>query len=111
MADVKGGEGGLENRLERLHQARAGPLGRLLVAGKGGEMRTEDYQRRRDELAGWPVGIISYKLGDRYICEVDNVSPGARLARADGATLEEAEQRALAAAERRLARTRVHSID
>jgi hypothetical protein len=74
-------------------------------------MRTEDYQRRRDELAGWPVGIVSYKLGERFICEVDNVSPGARLARAEGGTREEAEQRALATAERRLARTRVHPID
>jgi hypothetical protein len=74
-------------------------------------MRTEDYQRRRDQLAGWPVGIVSYRLGDRYICEVDNVSPGARLARAEGATREEAEQQALEMAERRLARTRVHPID
>ena len=45
-------------------------------------MRAEDYQRRREELAGWPVGIVSYKLGDRYVCEIDNVSPGARVARA-----------------------------
>ena len=74
-------------------------------------MRTEDYRRRRDELAGWPVGIVSYKLGERFICEVDNVSPGARLARAEGGTREEAEQRALATAERRLARTQVHPID
>ena len=28
-------------------------------------MRTEGYQRRREELAGWPVGITSYRLGDR----------------------------------------------
>ena len=41
-------------------------------------MRAEDYQRRRQELAGWPVGIVSYKLGDRFICEIDNVNPGAR---------------------------------
>ena len=39
-------------------------------------MRAEDYQRRRQELAGWPVGIVSYKLGDRFICEIDNVNPG-----------------------------------
>ena len=38
-------------------------------------MRAEDYQRRRQELAGWPVGIVSYKLGDRFICEIDNVEP------------------------------------
>ena len=45
------------------------------------------------------------------MCEIDNVSPGARLARAEGATREEAEGAAMAAAERRLARTRVHDAD
>ena len=49
-------------------------------------MRTEDYQRREEELAGWPVGLVSYKLGDKYVCEIDNVSPGARIARAEGPT-------------------------
>jgi hypothetical protein len=55
-------------------------------------MRAEDYQRRRQELAGWPVGILSYKLNDRFICEIDNVSPGARVARAEGATREKTER-------------------
>ena len=71
-------------------------------------MRAEDYQRRREELAGWPVSIISYKLGDRYVCEIDNISPGARVARAEGASREEAERLAREAAERRLGRTRIH---
>jgi hypothetical protein len=71
-------------------------------------MRAEDYQRRRQELAGWPVGIVSYKLGDRYVCEIDNVSPGARVARAEGSTREEAERAAIETAERRLGRTRIH---
>ena len=74
-------------------------------------MRAEDYQRRRQELAGWPVGIVTYKLGERFICEVDNVSPGARVARAEGATREEAERAAMATAERRLGRTRVHEVE
>jgi hypothetical protein len=71
-------------------------------------MSPEGYQRRQEQLAGWPVGIVSYKLGDRYICVIDNVSPGARLARAEDATRADAEHKALAAAARRLARTRVH---
>ena len=74
-------------------------------------MRAEDYQRRRQELAGWPVGIVSYKLGDRFICEIDNVNPGARVDRAEGATREEAERAALESAERRLGRTQVHSVE
>jgi hypothetical protein len=74
-------------------------------------MRAEDYQRRRQELAGWPVGIVSYKLGDRFVCEIDNVDPGARVARAEGATREEAERAAIETAERRLGRTEVHAVD
>ena len=74
-------------------------------------MRTEDYQRREEKLAGWPVGIVSYKLGDKYFCEIDNVSPGARIARAEGPTREAAERDAKAAATRRLARTQVHEVD
>jgi hypothetical protein len=74
-------------------------------------MRAEDYQRRRQELAGWPVGIVSYRLDERFICEIDNVNPGARAARAEGATREEAERAAIATAERRLARTRVHPVE
>jgi hypothetical protein len=74
-------------------------------------MRAEDYQRRRQELAGWPVGIVSYRLGDRFICEIENVSPGARVARAEGATREEAERAAITTAERRLGRTQVHAVD
>jgi hypothetical protein len=74
-------------------------------------MRAEDYQRRRQELAGWPVSIVSYKLGGRFICEIDNVNPGARVARAEGGTREEAERAAIEAAERRLVRTRVHPTE
>ena len=74
-------------------------------------LRSELYQRRQAELAGWQVGITSYRIGDRFISEVDNVSPGARLARSEGATREEAEQQALAIARRRLERTRVHAVE
>ena len=73
-------------------------------------LRPEDYVRRRDHLAGWEVSIVSYKLGDTYHCSVDNVSPGARVARGNGATREEAESQALEAAARRLARTRRHPV-
>jgi hypothetical protein len=72
-------------------------------------LRSELYQRRQAELAGWPVGIASYRIGDRFICEIDNADPGARLARGEGATREDAEQRATVIARRRLERTRVHA--
>jgi len=72
-------------------------------------LRSEQYQRRLAELAGWQVGIASYRIGDRFICEIDNVGPGARLARGEGSTREDAEQQAKAIAQRRLERTRVYS--
>jgi hypothetical protein len=69
-------------------------------------MKPEDYSRRRMELAGWSIEIETYKLGDVYHCTVYNVEPGARFARADGATRQEAEERALEKATRYLAQTR-----
>ena len=74
-------------------------------------MRAEAYQRRREELAGWPVGIASYRLGERFICQIDDAGSGARLARAEGPTREDAERDAVATAECRLGRTRVHDVD
>ena len=68
--------------------------------------KPEEYSRRRTELGGWAIEIESYKLGAVYHCTICNVDPGARFARADGSTLEEAESRALEKAARYLAQTR-----
>jgi hypothetical protein len=70
------------------------------------ELRAQGYTRRRDTVAGWAVNIASYQLGDVHYCHVDNVSPGATVARGEGATREEAEAAALEKARERLARTR-----
>ena len=72
-------------------------------------MRAEGYQRRRQELAGWPVVIASYRLEERFICEIE--SAGARLAHATGASREAAEQAAMATGSARLARTRVQQVE
>lgn len=72
-------------------------------------MRAEGYQRRRQELAGWPVVIVSYRLGERYVCEIE--SAGARLAQAEGDSREAAERTAMAGGSERLAQTRVHQAD
>ena len=69
-------------------------------------MKPQDYLRRQQELAGWPIAIETYKLGEVYYCSIANVDPGARIARAEGPTREEAESRALEKAERYLAQTR-----
>jgi hypothetical protein len=69
-------------------------------------MKPEDYSRRQQELSGWQISIETYKLGDVYHCTISSADPGARFARAEGATKEEAEQRALEKAERYLKQTR-----
>ena len=69
-------------------------------------MKPEDHSLKQMELAGWPIAIETYKLGGVYHCSIANVDPGARLARSDGSTREEAEQRALEKARRYLAQTR-----
>jgi len=69
-------------------------------------MKAEHYSRELRELAGWQISIETYKLGDVYHCTISNADPGARFARADGATREEAEQKALEKAERFLRQTR-----
>lgn len=69
-------------------------------------MKAEEYSERRVELAGWPVNITTWRSGSVYHAKADNVSPGASLARAEGATREEAEREVLRRAEELLARTR-----
>ena len=69
-------------------------------------MKPEDHTRRQETLESWAVTIETYKLGDVYHCTIANVDPGARVARADGATKEEAESRAIEKATRYLAQTR-----
>ena len=69
-------------------------------------MKPEDYSERNFELAGWPVHLVSYKLGDSYRAKIDNVSPGAQIARGEGAGKDEAERIVIEKAERRLAATR-----
>ena len=73
-------------------------------------MRAEDYSRRQIELSGWPISIETYRAGEVYHCTISNVDPGARFARADGSTREEAETRALEKAARYLAQTRRFSV-
>jgi hypothetical protein len=73
-------------------------------------MKPQEYGLRQQELAGWPISIETYKLGAVYHCTIASVDPGARFARADGATREEAETRALDKASRYLAQTRKFPI-
>ncbi len=66
-----------------------------------------EYQERTESVPPFHIHIVSFRMGDRYHCKVDNVSPGAVIARGEGATREEAEQAAVSHAKQELAKTRV----
>jgi hypothetical protein len=68
-------------------------------------VKVQEHSERRIEIGGWEVNLRTYKIGDMYHCKADNVSPGAIIARASGATREEAEQTAIAKAKERLGAT------
>ena len=69
------------------------------------ELKPEGYKRRTDRLDGWPIGVTTYRLGDKFICMIDNVDPGATIARIEAATAEDAEREARARARDRLSST------
>jgi hypothetical protein len=69
-------------------------------------MKAEDYVSQTDDIEGWKVNIVTYRIAEKCYCQIDNVSPGARIARAEGATREEAEKMARDDAALRLARHR-----
>jgi hypothetical protein len=68
-------------------------------------VKAEGYRTREETLAGWAVRVISYQCGDRFLASVENSDAGARIARAEGGTREEAEKVAIDKATERLART------
>jgi hypothetical protein len=70
-------------------------------------MKAENYSTRNADLDGWAIVIESYSVGDRFYCTVSSADPGARFARSEGASQEEAERVALEKARRYLAQTRI----
>jgi len=74
-------------------------------------MKPEDYDRRKDSLAGWPVHIVTYRVADVWHCIIDKVDPGANVARAEADSREAAEGAAIKDATRRLERTRRREIE
>ena len=61
--------------------------------------KPEDYSERKAQLAGWPVTIVSYMLGETYHTTIDNTDPGAWVVKAEGASKQEAETKATKEAE------------
>jgi len=69
-------------------------------------MKAEQYKEVKDQIAGWPVKIISYKAGSTYYVSIHNQEPGAWICKKEGTTLEAAETEARAQAAEMLGRTR-----
>ena len=76
-----------------------------------GSIKPTEYQERVIELHGWPVRLTSFRLGEKYIVQADNVSPGAVLARFEGASLEEAETEAISKARYLLSKTQRREVE
>jgi hypothetical protein len=85
---------------------------RLCVSASknGSSMKAEEFTERKQTIDGWKVNVVTYRIGERWYCSIDNVDPGARFARAEGATREEAESRALEQAARYLSNTRKFEV-
>ncbi|MBN9164413.1 MAG: hypothetical protein BGO98_30025 [Myxococcales bacterium 68-20] len=64
-----------------------------------------DFVTTNENLEGWPVRITAYRIGAKHYCHVDNVSPGATVARSSGTTADEARGKAVTNARERLAKT------
>ena len=73
-------------------------------------MKSEQFKEHQIEIEGWPVRLTSYRVGEKYVCQADNVSPGACLARFSAATLEEAEAQAISKAKHLLGKTRRRDV-
>jgi hypothetical protein len=65
-------------------------------------VKAEEYQSEVRGLSGIKVEIRSYRLEDTYYCHIANTDAGATIARASGATREEAIEAATEKARQRL---------
>lgn len=68
--------------------------------------KPEDYSERKAQVAGWPINIVTYRLGTTYYTTVENTDPGAWVVKAEGTSKQEAETKALKDAEALLAKIR-----
>ena len=69
-------------------------------------MKAEEYRERKEELSGWPVKIVSYKLGSTYYVSIHNEEPGAWIVKGEGASLADAEAKARKEAAEALAKVK-----
>ena len=61
--------------------------------------KPEEYTERKTQLAGWPVNIVTFRLGAVYHTTIDNTDPGAWVVKAQGSTQQASESKAMKEAE------------
>ena len=61
--------------------------------------KPEEYSEKKTQIVGWPVTIVTYRLGTIYYTTIDNTDPGAWVVKAQGPTKETAEAKAVKDAE------------
>jgi dsRNA-specific ribonuclease len=69
-------------------------------------MQAEEFTHRTLDLAGWEIIVETYRLGETYFTTISSADAGARFARAEGASRDEAERAASEKAAHWLDRTR-----
>ncbi len=67
-----------------------------------------EYQERIEPVPPFQIHITSYRIQDEYFCSVDNVDPGAVIARSKSLTREVAESIAISRAKAKLKKSRVN---
>jgi hypothetical protein len=65
-------------------------------------MKAENYKTEVREISGFRVNVTTYKIADTFYCKIDNVDPGATIARSEAKNLDEAVNVALSKASKRL---------
>lgn len=75
-----------------------------------GSATSNEFQERRIDIDGWPVKLTSYRAGNKFVCQADNVSPGATLARFSADSAEAAESQAISKARHLLSKTRKREV-
>jgi hypothetical protein len=74
-------------------------------------MRAEDFQKHPLQLEGWLLNVTSYRIGERYLAEVEVLDSGVTIARAADEVRVKAEELVIEKALERLARTRRLDLD
>jgi hypothetical protein len=74
------------------------------------QFHSHGFHERQIDVDGWPVRLTSYQAGEKYVCQADNVSPGACLARFAADTPEVAESQAISKARHLLSKTQRRAV-